>query len=211
MRLNSIQSYIVFCLVHIRKDLGIYFDKLDHEILTGFDEIRREPLKSFEYLDFLKRKKIQHAKSKGYKCLDLLIQRYENWLPILIIQHGLNLHFNSSRIEGLFGLFKSNYGLKRGKIITVIKSLNNLCGVLKTESYSDYTKTYKDFSDFPLVRKEDLCRCGRMILDFLQKEYDAFILGNEDQPCVWCELRKNKIPYTIPCRHSILKDHVIDI
>lgn len=36
-----LQSYIVFCLVHIRKDLGIYFDKLDHEILTGFDEIRR--------------------------------------------------------------------------------------------------------------------------------------------------------------------------
>ena len=39
------QTYIVFCLVHIRKDLRLYFNQLDHEILNGFDEIRKNPFK----------------------------------------------------------------------------------------------------------------------------------------------------------------------
>ena len=45
---------------------------------------------------------------KGKRCIHLLIQQYEHWLPFYLIQRGMYLHFATSRIEGIFGLLKGN-------------------------------------------------------------------------------------------------------
>lgn len=204
-------SYIMFCLVHIRKDLLSYFASND-EIIRGFENLRKDPMMSFQYLEYLKRRFAQMSDSeKGKRCIHLLIQQYEHWLPFYLIQRGMYLHFATSRIEGIFGLLKGNYGHDRGKILTTIKNLNNLCSVLKTQSYSTYSKTHKDFSNFPLIASEDLQRCGRMLLEFLSHELDAFLLNADCQPCIWCCLRSNNSPYSLPCRHSLVEGEIIDI
>ena len=121
------------------------------------------------------------------------------------------LNFDSSRIEGLFGLFKGNYGHDRGKITTVINSLNNLCGVLKTQSFSTYSKTYKQFCSFHIIPPDQFKFCGRMLLEFLQDEYNAMIVGKLDGPCVWCNLREQQNDLCIPCRHTIRYGFKLDI
>lgn len=70
-----------------------------------------------------------------------------------IIVYSLNryLNWDSSRIEGFFGLLKANYGHERGKITTVINNLNNFCSVVKTQSYTSQNKITNMFSKFPLI------------------------------------------------------------
>ena len=102
-----------------------------------------------------------------------------------LIKKGFYLSFDTSRIEGLFGLFKGNYGHNRGQITTVILNLNNLCGLLKTNSYSTYLRTFRTYSQFPLVKSEDIKILGKMILDFLKTELEACNLINFNAPCVW--------------------------
>ena len=202
-------SFVVFCLVHIRRDLVQHFGA-DDEIVTRFDSLRRNPFQSYEYLDYLKKRRLQLISFQGLRCLGLLLARHEHWLPICLIKKGFYLSFDTSRIEGLFGLFKGNYGHNRGQITTVIKNLNNLCGLLKTNSYSTYLRTFRTYSQFPLVKSEDIKILGKMILDFLKTELEACNLINFNAPCVWCELRRNNSPYAIPCRHVIRQGFVID-
>lgn len=64
---------------------------------------------------------------------------------------------------------------------------------------------------FNVIAKGDLQRCGRMLLEFLQNELDAFFLKHDNQQCVWCCLRSNNSPYTLPCRHVIYKGCIIDL
>lgn len=203
-------TFIVFCLVHIRRDLVSHFGSND-PIISGFDNAKQNPASSFQYLNYLMHRRTNLSNSKGKKCLDLLIERYEHWLPICLIQHGMYLSFSSSRIEGLFGLFKGNYGHDRGKIVTVIKSLNNLCAVLKTQSYSTYSKTYKEFCNLPLIPPDHYKMFGRLILEILQNEYNAMILGRIYEPCVWCCLRQMNSSLSIPCRHTITYGFRFDI
>lgn len=128
-----------------------------------------------------------------------------------MIQHGFYFNIDTSRIEGFFGLLKGNYGHERGTLTSVIKNLNNFCGLLKTQSYRRYSYTFSNFSNFNLIIQDELKFYGRMVLDFLSIEYDAFNLGNIDVPCVWCELRNKKDPHAIPCRHTITNDTIINV
>lgn len=50
----------------------------------------------------------------GARMLHNLINQSEHWLLINLFIHGLYTNKDSSRIEGLFGLFKTNYGHERG-------------------------------------------------------------------------------------------------
>lgn len=129
---------------------------------------------------------------------------------ILLFREGCVFIKIQSRIEGLFGLLTGNYGHNRGKIINVINNLNNLCGVLKTQHYSGYTSTYNDYSNLPLIAKNDLERCGRMLLEYLQNELDAFFLKHDNKHCVWCCLRSNNSLYALPCRQVIYFGYIID-
>lgn len=216
-QINAIQevfpeSKIVYCLVHIRRDLLVYFDS-DDEIIKEFDKAKNNPSYSFEYLNILK-KRIKKLKktSEGYKCLLSLINDFDRWLPICLINIGLYANWDSSRIEGFFGLFKGNYGHDRGKILTTIKNLNNFGNVLKTQSFASYRKTYENFSQFPLVPKAQLRHFGKMILQFLQTEYSFTVMGTELRlPCIWCELRKNGSKYAIPCRHTMHLGYIVNI
>lgn len=204
-------TYVMFCLVHIRRDLLLYFDS-DDMIVKGFDMVKNEPFLSFSYLEYLKtRSENMNPNQDGKKCLDLLIKYHEHWLPILLIIHGMYLNFDSSRIEGLFGLLKANYGHDRGKISTTIKNLNNLCNVLKTQSYASYNHTFKHYENFPLIPEGHLSHFGAMILKFLETEFNAMLCLNSDQPCVWCALRECQSPLTLPCRHTLSLGFVIDI
>ena len=203
-------TYIVFCLVHIKRDLLTYFNSNDG-IIIGFEALRKNPLYSFEYLNYLMRRKDELKGHKGYRCIEILINRYEHWLPLLVIQHGFYFNIDTSRIEGFFGLLKGNYGHDRGTLTSVIKNLNNLCGLLKTQSYRRYSYTFNNFSNFNLIKQDELKLYGGMVLNFLQIEYDAFNLGNTNIPCVWCELRRRNDPHAIPCRHTITNDTIINV
>lgn len=46
-------TYVMFGLVHIRRDLLLYFDS-DDMIVKGSDMIKNEPFLSFSYLEYLK-------------------------------------------------------------------------------------------------------------------------------------------------------------
>jgi len=118
-------SHIIYCLVHIRRDLLMHFKEHD-EIIIGFDRAKADPSYSYTYLEYLKRRIIDMPRSDaGHKCLLSLVNNYQHWLPICLIQIGMYLNWDSSRIEGFFGLLKANYGHERGKITTVINNLNN--------------------------------------------------------------------------------------
>ena len=47
------ESYIMFCLVHIRRNISTYFASND-EIFNSFDMVKRFLLMPFQYLDYLK-------------------------------------------------------------------------------------------------------------------------------------------------------------
>ena len=203
-------SIIVFCLYHIRNDLLLYFSRND-EIITGFDNVVINPSQSDDYLNYLIHRGSQMKNECGIKCLDQLIDNYNHWLPSCLIQQGVSYAFNSSRIEGVFGLLKGNYGHERGNLSTVINNLNNLCGVFKTQSYSTYTKTAMKFINFPLIHPSQLKVCGRLLLDYLETEYNAYLSESEIDLCIWCHLRSNISPYTIPCRHTIRNGSCVDL
>lgn len=69
-----------------------------------------------------------------YKCLDSLVKTYDHWLPLSLVVNGMYYNWDSSKIEGIFGLLKGNYDRERRKITTVINNLNNFCSVLKAQS-----------------------------------------------------------------------------
>lgn len=50
-----------------------------------------------------------------------------------------------------------------------------------------------------------------MLLQFLSNELDAYLLNVDSQPCVWCCLRSNNSPYSLPCRHCFVEGQVINI
>ena len=147
---------IVYCLVHIRRDLLLYF-KEDDEIIIGFDRAKANPSYSFTFLEYLKFRILQTTEpTAGLKCLLSLVADYQRWLPICLIQIGMYLNWDSSRIEGFFGLFKANYGHERGQITTVINNLNNFCSVLKTQSYASQNRTTNVYSQFPLIPNKEI-------------------------------------------------------
>ena len=205
-------SYIVFCLVHIRRDLLLHFNSSD-EIITGFDRAKANPSYSYTYLNYLKRRIIQMTRSdEGHRCLLYLVNNYEHWLPICLVQIGMYANWDSSRIEGFFGLFKGNYGHERGKITTVINNLNNFCALLKTQSYASHNQTFTKYSNFPLIPRNQIMKYGKMILKFLDIEFSNFATSsNMKDPCVWCQLRKQNSDLTIPCRHTIQLGYLINI
>ena len=50
-----------------------------------------------------------------------------------------------------------------------------------------------------------------MLLEFLQDEHNAMIVGKLDGPCVWCKLREQQSDLCIPCRHTMRYGFQIDI
>ena len=204
------RSVIVFCLFHIRNDLLLYFSR-DDPIIIGFDNAVTNPSQSDTYLHYLIHRRSQMKNECGIKCLDNLIEHYTNWLPSCLLQQGVFYSFYSSRIEGLFGLLKGNYGHERGNLMTVINNLNNLCGVFKTQSYTTYKKTSEQYLKFPLIEPSQINICGRLLLGFLEEEFNAFVLHIPIDICVWCHLRSNNSPYTIPCRHTIQNGYTINL
>ena len=95
-------SHIIYCLVHIRRDLLSYFDSSD-EIIRGFDRAIASPSYSYTYLEYLKHRIIQMPFSdNGHKCLLSLVNEYKRWLPICLIEIGMFLNWDSSRIEVFF-------------------------------------------------------------------------------------------------------------
>lgn len=205
-------SYIVFCLVHIRRDLLLYFSS-DDEIIIGFERAKAFPSYSYKYLEYLKRRIIQMDHSdKGHRCILSLVNNYQHWLPICLVQIGMYANWNSSRIEGFFGLFRCNYGHERGKITTVIKSLNNFCAVLKTQSYASYNQTFIRYSQLPLIPRNQIMKYGKLILSLLDNEFTSFSVGSKmNEPCVWCHLRMQNNNLAIPCRHTIKTGYLINI
>ena len=206
------KSYIIYCLVHIRRDLLSHFNSSD-EIIIGFDRAIANPSYSFTYLEYLKHRIIQMPFSdNGHKCLLSFVNEYKRWLPICLIEIGMFLNWDSSRIEGFFGLLKANYGHDRGQITTIIQNLNNFGNVLKTQSYATQNSTTNLYSQFPLIPTDQIKNYGKMILNYLSKEYKCKLTCTKmNEPCVWCELRKQKSELTIPCRHTIQLGYIIDI
>lgn len=53
---------------------------------------------------------------------------------------------------------------------------------------------------------------GRLILQFLEKEFAMQITSTRlQEPCVWCELRRKRSEYALPCRHTINFGYIINL
>lgn len=62
---------------------------------------KANPSYSCNYLEYLKRRIINMNQSDaGHECLLSLVNEYQRWLPICLIQIGMYLNWDSSRIEG---------------------------------------------------------------------------------------------------------------
>ena len=140
-----------------------------------------------------------------------LIQQSEHWLPINLIIHGIYTNMDSSRIEGLFGLFKSNYGHDRGQLKSVIKNINNQSSVLLTQSYYSRATTDRLYPLFPMIYAEEKMYFGKLFFNLMSIEYSAFIWKNEKTACVWCTLRNQGNELALPCRHTITNETKINV
>ena len=117
-------SKIVYCLVHIRRDLVKNFG-FDSLIVKGFDEITINYSACENYIQLLacEMDKLRNSEMNGWRALQELIEQHQHWLPIDLISQGINIKFSSSRIENLFGLYKQNYGNTPSSLISTINKL----------------------------------------------------------------------------------------
>ena len=114
----------------------------------------------------------------GARMLHNLINQSEHWLPINLFIYCLYTNKDSSRIENLFGFFKTNYGHERGQLKNVITNINNQASVLLTQSYSSRTSTDKQYPLFLLINCDDIRYFGKLFFGLLSIEYSAFVWNN---------------------------------
>ena len=123
------------------------------------------------------------------------------------------MNWDSSRIEGFFGHFKTNYGYEKGTISRVIQDMNNFCGLNKTQSASRIDDNTKEFENLP-ININLINTCGTLAIKILKKEAEAVQKGYRyplATSCVWCHLRNQNNPLALPCRHVLQPDQTIDV
>lgn len=194
-------SYIIYCWVHIGRDLKKYFSTND-EIIEGWYAIHKNPWLTNKYIDLITNRVNKKDDFPGRNILIELLNTQERWNPIILIENGCFQNQSSNRVEGFFGCFKKEYGFSRVGLIELFKRLIQFSKILIVNSIKSRNYTIHRYSEFPCFKKEDIERIGALALDIISNEYVKFLNHEETADfCFLCMMR-NKFPQeTLPCRH----------
>lgn len=193
-------ALIIFCRVHLRRDLLKFFEPSD-TVIIGFDFCYNHPEKCDNYIEILK-EKINHVSEEARNLLNYLLNNCDNWLPSKLIEHGVFINQINNRVEGFFGNFKLKYGFTRFSANRLCQCLKNYSELLLVQSQRSIQKTLNHYKEFPLFDISDIAKIGLLALEIISKEYACYLNADDNAPhCVWRWLRKNKSDLALPCRH----------
>lgn len=203
---------IVFCKVHIRRDLINQFG-YKSEIVKKFDDIHNNYILCESFIKYLNDFKVQlqQENKNGVHMINDLLETRSNWLPIDLINQGVpEKFFTTNRIEGNFGRYKQFYGHSRKTLIKFVKDIINQSRLSITQSISSKVKNIELYKDLPLINQTKINLYGDYLLKVLNEEFNAYKHKTENQFCVWCVLRNKNSPFQLPCRHSIINGDVFE-
>lgn len=199
---------IVFCLIHIRKNLLQHF-KSEDEIMQLFDQMQIDISKCNDFVDYLESFIQENPEADAVNTLNNLLNTKENWLPSLLIEKGVYIKFNNNRSENFFGSFKQRYGFTVRTATALIKQLQNNASLQLSSSISSFQNTSIKYQDiFPFFSNDFVNDLGEFALTRIASEYDAFIKGEENDHCVYCYLKEIDPSLALPCRHDFIKETV---
>lgn len=202
-------SYIVYCLRHLGKDLQKYFPK-NSDIIIGFYDIQKNVQRCNDYLQLLISKLSQiQEESKGKQILKWMIENEENWMPLKLIQHGVIIEWTTNRCEGFFGMFKQRFGFRRFTLTTLTKNLFLQCRTMIIDSNNTIKKTINRYKDLDCVEPNDIPIIGKYALDIISYEMVEFLKDKEIETCKICALRNSCPDLALPCRHIMDKNILI--
>ena len=195
-------SYIVYCHVHLRRDLLKYFDQSD-DIIVGFADVSIHYERCEDYLQLLlSRLKDLHGK-QGFGIIHSMIEGVDHWLPSKLIENGVFFKWNNNRIEGFFGCYKSQHGFSRVTAGELCKNLMSYSKLMIVESIRSRSSTIKQYDGLTCFDLEDIKSVGKLALDYISTEYLKHLKQEEidESFCVWCNLRLKFPELSLPCRH----------
>ena len=200
-------SLIVFCLLHIKRDLEKCFGETD-EIVLYFNLITNNYKYCDWYVGILQRRLPSLQQKEGYKIIDFLLSNLDSWLPSRLIQQGATFAMTNNRSEGFFGLFKSKYGYSRVTLTQLVTNLVNFARLMQVQSERKKAKDQNFYDGFNLLPNKDLPQIGHMALKILSEEYTSFLNKYDNSPfCTWCHLRNSSFhAFALPCRHIMTKN-----
>lgn len=203
-------SIVVYCRVHLRRDLLKYFEATD-DIIAGFDDIFFNISRCDEYINLLQIRITQMEEESsmlhkslppGHEILQAMIKNVNHWLPSKLIESGIYLDWNTNRAEGFFGNFKQHFGFKLFTLTQLCLNIVQFSRLKHVNSKHSVTSTINFYKTFPTFTEEDLQRVGKLALDIMSQEYHAAKNEQDNSPwCVWCILREKNPKFSLPCRH----------
>ena len=202
VRLVFPTAAIVFCRVHLRRDLLKHFTPQD-DIIRGYDEIHRKPDRCSEYVQLLESRLAQMGNRNEAKgLLENMLSSTDSWLPSRLIEIGCFVDASTNRVEGFFGNYKQHHGYTRVSAGELCKGIMNYGQLLFSDSLRDRSRCNRQYESFPLFEEGDIVQVGKLALDLLSSELSAWTNGEDNSPwCLWCKLREHHPCLALPCRH----------
>lgn len=193
-------SCIVFCRVHLRRDLLKYFDA-SSQIIQGFDQVKDNVHACGQYIELLEQARMEAEDGTGRSIIDALLDNKDSWLPSRLLEQGIYDNWTTNRIEGFFGRFKEQYGFARMSAVQTCQRLILFSRLMLVQSEKKRLKTQRSYSGFTMFSDEDRLHIGKLALMYISEEYLAWLRCENNFPfCPWCHLRAHS-PLSLPCRH----------
>lgn len=204
------ETFVVFCLRHLGKDLEKYFDK-NSDIIIGFYDIQKRVERCDDYINMLMElNENMDEKTKGKKIINWMLDYQNNWLPIKLIENGVIFDWTTNRAEGFFGIFKQRFGFKRFTLSSLTKNMIIQCRTLIVDSNHSIKNTNTQYSMLPSIKEEDIPKIGLLAIKIIAKETIAMLNGkNSCKLCKMCIMRNNYPELALPCRHIMSFDYSI--
>ena len=164
------ETIIVFCLIHIRKNLLTHFNN-ESDIIHLFDEMQYDLSLCDEFIATLESFIQDNPKSEAVNSLELLLSTREYWMPSILIEKGVYIGFNNNRSESFFGSFKQRYGFTLRTATVLIKQLQSNASLELSSSIESFQKTTTDYGDiFPFLFNKDINYLGEFALSRISDE-----------------------------------------
>lgn len=201
-------SIIVFCHIHIGRDLEKHFS-VEDDIVKYWYMMNKNISVVNEFIELIKYRVSKSQDFPGRKALIELLKTQEHWNPLILIQKGCYFNWNTNRVEGFFGTFKQHYGFKRITLTKLILNLMTHAKLMIVQSIKSYNSTNNLYSNYTCFIKDDIPYIGKLALDVIASEYNEYLNNNDNSPfCALCNLRLACPELELPCRHTFCMSNI---